>query len=98
MLTLGCNCNTLQHANIYTPSLISTKQFFLRFLVEYFGFRAEFFFFTSFETANSSDLAKCGYIEGERPPFPPVIKQILVWNPQKNPTTFTSDNMKTALI
>ena len=24
-----------------------------------------------FETANSSDLAKCGYIEGEGPPFPP---------------------------
>ena len=24
-----------------------------------------------FETANSSDLAKCGYIEGGGPPFPP---------------------------
>ena len=41
-------------------------------------------FLTPFETANSSDLAKCGYIEGERQPFPPVIKQILVWTPQKS--------------
>ena len=77
-LTLGCN------------SLNTLKFIFLTFWFDFDVLEMKFFFFTPFETANSSDLAKCGYIEEERDPTSPTsdktdisLDSALLKNPKK---------------